>query len=84
MRNLITFVGMLVLTVAVVGWYLGWYQVHTLTTAPGHRSVKIDIDTNKVGQDLKKGGQKLEELGDKYRQGAAKKKDNAVSGESEN
>jgi hypothetical protein len=83
MRNLIAFVGALFLMVAVVGWYLGWYQVHTLTTSPGHRAVKIDIDTNKVGQDLKKGGEKLEELGDKYRQGA-KKHDTSVSGESEN
>jgi hypothetical protein len=84
MRNLIAFLATLFLTVAVVGWYLGWYQVHTLTTSPGHRSVKIDIDTAKVGQDLKKGGQKLEELGDKYRQGAAKKSENSASGESEN
>jgi hypothetical protein len=84
MRNLMAFLAALFLTVAGVGWYLGWYQVHTFTTAPGHRSVKIDIDTSKVGEDLKKGGKKLEEMGEKYRHGAASKPDSSASGESEN
>jgi hypothetical protein len=84
MRNLLAFLAMVLLTVAGVGWYLGWYQVHTVTQSPGHRTVKIDIDTNKVGDDLKRGEQKIEQFGEKYRQRGTAKEHADASGESEN
>ena len=58
MRNLLAFVGALVVTVAGLGYYLGWYTVRT-GPSPAGRSVTVDIDTGKIGQDLSRAEQKL-------------------------
>ncbi len=63
MRNLLAFVAALVLTVAGVGWYLGWFEVHSSPQRGGHQRVDIDIDTDKVEGDLKKGSQQALEKG---------------------
>src|SRR2546428_109272 len=55
MKNLLAFLAALILTVAGVGWYLGWFQVSTTPLAAGHKRVNIDIDTTKVANDLKEG-----------------------------
>ena len=65
MRNLLAFLGAVVLTVGGLGWYLGWYHVQTTPAPQGHRGVKIDFDTTKIGADIQRGGQKLQGLVDK-------------------
>jgi hypothetical protein len=65
MRNLLAFAAAAVLAFAGVGWYLGWYHVSPTPAAAGHRSVKIDIDSDKIGNDLRKGEQRLQETLDK-------------------
>lgn len=62
MRNLLALAAAILLTVAVVGWYRGWYQVKTEPAADGHRQVTIDINAPKVGQDLQKGEDKVHDL----------------------
>jgi hypothetical protein len=59
MRNTLAFLAALVLVVAGLGWYLGWYHVLFTPGGSGHETVKIDIDTDKVNADLKKGEKKL-------------------------
>ena len=59
MRNTLAFLGALVLAVAGLGWYLGWYQVFFAPARDGHETVKIDINTDKVTSDLQKGEQKV-------------------------
>ena len=59
MRNLLAFVGALVVTVAGLGYYLGWYTVHT-GPSPSGRSVTFDIDTGKIGEDLKRAERKIQ------------------------
>lgn len=59
MRNLLAFLSAAALTLVGVGWYLNWFQVHTTPGDPGRRNVNIELDTNKIGDDLSKGGQKL-------------------------
>src|SRR5205085_2827813 len=59
MRNTLAFLGALVLAVVALGWYLGWYQVFLAPGQGGHETVKVDIDTKKVSDDLKKGEEKL-------------------------
>jgi UDP-N-acetyl-D-mannosaminuronate dehydrogenase len=73
MRNTLAFVAALAVTVAVVGWYLGWYQVGITPAGAGHQKVNIDINTEKVTKDvmrgeqevLEEGREKLKELTDK-------------------
>ena len=50
MKNLLALVGLVVVLVAGLGWYLGWYK---LSSEGGH--VKVDVDTKEIRDDLKKG-----------------------------
>jgi len=50
MKNLLALIGAVIVLVAGLGWYLGWYK---LSTESGH--VKLDVDTQEVSKDLKKG-----------------------------
>lgn len=59
MRHLLTLVGAAVVTFAVVGWFLGWYQVKTTPGTNGHPQVNIDFNAPKIKQDLSKGKTKL-------------------------
>ncbi len=61
MRNILAFLAALALTVVGAGYYLGWYSVKSTLGAGGHRSVNIDINTNKLEQDVEKGAAKLEQ-----------------------
>jgi hypothetical protein len=62
MRNLLALLSALLLLIAGAGWYLGWFTLHTQTGDSGHRKVSIDIDTNKIGQDLHKGEEHLQDI----------------------
>jgi hypothetical protein len=62
MRNLLAFLSALTLTFFGLGWYLGWYKLHSQPGAEGHRSVTIDINTVKIGADLERGKQELQEI----------------------
>jgi hypothetical protein len=74
MRNTLAFVAALVVAVAVVGWYLGWYQVFLSPGRDGHETVKIDVNTEKVGADLNKGKDEvLKKLDSAKGAGGAKK-----------
>jgi hypothetical protein len=59
MRNLLAFAAAAVLTVAGIGWYLGWYKVNTAPQSDGHRRVEIDINSDKVQHDLEKGERRV-------------------------
>ena len=62
MRNVLALVGAAVLTFAAVGWYLGWYQLHSSTDSAGHREVEIDFDTPKIKADINKGKKNLRQM----------------------
>jgi hypothetical protein len=66
MRNLLAFLAAAVLTFAVVGWYLNWYNVERVSTKPGHQSVHIDINTEQIGEDIRKGEEKIHEAIDRH------------------
>jgi hypothetical protein len=61
MKNLLALVGLAVVLVAGLGWYLGWYQIGTEPSASGHRKINVDVNTNKIKQDIKKGEEKVGE-----------------------
>ncbi|MSQ94171.1 MAG: hypothetical protein EXR98_06395 [Gemmataceae bacterium] len=57
MRNLLALIGLVVVLVGGVGWYLGWYS---FGTEPG--KVEVDFNTKKIAEDVRKGGQKVGEF----------------------
>jgi hypothetical protein len=59
MRSLLTLVGAAVVTFAVVGWFLGWYKVHTTPGPDGHHRVDIDINGKKIQQDIRQGEERI-------------------------
>jgi len=59
MRNLLALFAAVLLMFLGVGWYLGWYNVKAAPAPPGHRAVNIDVDTNKISEDVQKGKERL-------------------------
>jgi hypothetical protein len=68
---MLAFVAMLVLTLAAVGWYLDWYRIRGTPAPDGHRSVTVDLNTHKIGEDLHKAEQQIQQkLAEKAKQGS--------------
>jgi hypothetical protein len=61
-RNLLAFFAALVLTFLGVGYFLNWYQISTTPGPDGRRSVTIDLNTKKIGQDIHTGSEKVQSL----------------------
>jgi hypothetical protein len=53
MKNLLALIGLVVVVAVGAGWYLGWYKIGTEPGSPG--TIDVDVNTNKIKQDLKKG-----------------------------
>jgi hypothetical protein len=65
MRNLLALLGAALVAFLGLGWYLNWYQITPKpATASGHRSIEIDINSKKIGQDMEAGTEKLHDLFD--------------------
>ncbi|HEY1375923.1 MAG TPA: hypothetical protein VGF55_03980 [Gemmataceae bacterium] len=64
MRNLLALLGAALVTFLAIGWYLDWYHITPRAGAtPGHRSVEIDINSKKIGEDVHKGVEAVEQKG---------------------
>ena len=63
MRNTLAFVAALILTLAGVGLYLDWFKIRATPSTQGRRTVNIDINTEKIGDDLREGGEYIIEEG---------------------
>jgi hypothetical protein len=61
MRNLLAFLAAAILTFAGVGWYLDWYRIKSTPAPSGHHQLNIDVNRNKIIEDVHKGVQKGEE-----------------------
>jgi hypothetical protein len=60
MRNLLAFLAAVALTVAGVGWYLGWFQVRSVPSSGGQRSFTVDVNTQKIGHDFREAEAKVQ------------------------
>jgi hypothetical protein len=60
MRNILAFLGALVLTLLAVGWYENWFQVRTTPGTDGNRNITIDIDSTKVTTDIEETEHKIQ------------------------
>ena len=61
MRNMLAFLAAVTLTVAGVGWYLGWYKIQSVPNNTGNSTFNIEVYGGKIGTDLKKGLQTVEQ-----------------------
>jgi hypothetical protein len=60
MRNLLAFIGAVVLVVGGLGLYLGWFKVQKQsTTDPGTTRYQIDVDQSKIQHDVQGGVQAI-------------------------
>ncbi len=55
MRSLFAFVGGALVALAGLGWYFNWYTIVKEPTSAGHTRYGIDVDTNKVKNDVQHG-----------------------------
>jgi hypothetical protein len=55
MRNLLALLAAVVLVVAGIGWYRGWFHVQARPGSDGHEQISIDVDRKKIAADVKKG-----------------------------
>jgi hypothetical protein len=62
MRNILALLAASVLTLAGVGWYLGWYSVESTTGTAGKRQVNIEVDSRKISEDLQRGTEKIQQV----------------------
>jgi hypothetical protein len=80
MRNFLAFVGAALLTVAGIGWYLGWYEIKREPSTPGHSRLQLDIDQEKIGNDVKQGTEKIKDAIEKHAPEASATPDNKPAG----
>ena len=59
MRSLISLLCLGVFVFLVAGWFLDWYDVSKVKSDNGKSSYQVDINGNKIKEDLNKGKQKL-------------------------
>lgn len=62
MRNLLALLAAALLVFAGVGWYLGWYTITSTSDGSGHQKINIDLDKDKISEDINKGRDKLRDL----------------------
>lgn len=68
MRNFLAFIGAAVVVFLGLGWYLGWYQVTSQSAGPGQSRLQVDINRDKISQDIKRGAEGVQEAFEKARQ----------------
>jgi hypothetical protein len=68
-RNLIFVLFLAICTFAVVGWFLNWYDIVDVQQQGGRHRLQIDIDTQKIRQDLDRGQTKFKETLERVQQG---------------
>jgi hypothetical protein len=62
MKNMLALVGAVVVLVAGLGWYLGWYKLGVEKGTPGHPKVNVEVESDKIKADLKKGKETVGEF----------------------
>ena len=67
MRNILALVGAATVTFLAVGWYLGWYQISSLRSPRGEQSFNVNINPDKITDDVKTGVKKGEDFVDSLR-----------------
>ncbi|HEV3383810.1 MAG TPA: hypothetical protein VG097_03290 [Gemmata sp.] len=64
MRNIFALIGILVVGLGGLGWYLGWYKVNVSKNSDGSMQIQTDVDTKKVTTDSSAFFQKVGQMVD--------------------
>jgi hypothetical protein len=64
MRNIFALIGILVVGLGGLGWYLGWYQVNVSKNSDGSMQIQTEVDTKKVTTDSSAFFQKVSQMVD--------------------
>jgi len=67
MRNILALIGAAVVAFLVVGWYLGWYQIARIPSPGGKQAIHVDVNPDKITNDVKKAGEQGAEIVDQLR-----------------
>jgi hypothetical protein len=67
MKNLVYLLFLALVAFGAVGYFLNWYQFTDTKSTTGHRRLTLDIDANKVREDVQKGETKLNQALENYR-----------------
>ena len=59
MKNILALIGLVVVLVVGLGWYLEWFQVKSQPGSDGHRTFNVDVNTKGIVDDVKTGAQKV-------------------------
>lgn len=62
MRNMLAFIGLVVVAFVGIGYYLGWYQFVWSPGKDGKQNINVQVDTKKIGADVEIGGDKVGQL----------------------
>lgn len=69
MRNLLALVGAATITFVGMGWYLDWYKIARKPSPnPGVQRLEIDVNPQKIGNDVKQGIQRGGEMIERLQQ----------------
>jgi hypothetical protein len=68
MRNIFALVGAGTVTFVGLGWYLDWYHLSRQPAATGTQSFQVDLNPDKITQDVKKGVERGGEIIDRIRE----------------
>jgi hypothetical protein len=78
MRNLLAFLGGVIVTFLGMGWYLDWYRVVREPGAtPGTSRVQIDINNDKIKADVSRGVERAKDLLENFEKKPAAASDTA-------
>ena len=68
MKNLVYLLFLALVAFGTAGYFLNWYQFSDSNNTNGHRRLMLDIDANKIKEDVQKGEAKLNETLEKVSQ----------------
>jgi len=67
MRNFFALVGLAIVAFAGLGWYLDWYHLSRQPATTGTQRFQVDVNPNKIADDVKKGIEQGSEIVEKLR-----------------
>ena len=68
-----------VLIVVGLGFYLGWFQIHTTRDTDNKVHVTLDVNRNKIDQDTQKARERVAQVGKEVKEGAKRATDRVAA-----
>lgn len=62
MRNMLALAALALIGFAAIGYFRGWYSIESVPGTAGGRHIEIDVNSNKITQDIKASKDKLRNL----------------------